>query len=87
MSNLHLLQRLRALRASISSGQASIDEAYYAFEGLTNLLENVTKSDERTLHDLVNDVERIRFTLLPENQPSAVCDVLDKAETLFESYC
>ncbi len=75
------------LRASVSSGQIIIDDVYEAFEPLTYSLMNVARSDERALHGMVNDIERIRFALLPENQMPAVRDVLAKAEEIFERYC
>lgn len=74
------------LRAGVSSGQIEINEAYTNFEALTYLLANVARPDEQALHDMVNDIEMIRFGLLPEDQRLAVRDVLVKAEMIFRRY-
>ncbi len=81
-----IFEELQALRVSVSSGQIDIGDAHAAFEGLAYAIRDVTRSDARALHDMVNDIELIQFGRLPENQPQAVCDVLAKAELIFERY-
>ena len=49
------------------------------------MLRDVSKSDDRRLHDFVNDVERIRFGLLPANQAAAVLAVLLEAQPIFDA--
>ena len=81
-----MLKELHTLRSGVASGQIDVEQAAGAFERLTLLLSNVTPPDERVLVALVNDIERIRFTRMPENQPGAVHDVLVQAEEVFERY-
>ena len=62
----------------------TIEEVGGAFERLTYGLTGVGKADEARLHEWVNDIERIRFTLKPRNQMDAVSKVLQEAKHLFD---
>ena len=79
-----LAAELADLQESVSRGATTVDDAYRSFERLTLKLSGVTPRDDAQLRDLVNDIERIRFTLLPENQREAVADVLLRASPVFE---
>ena len=63
-----------------------MEEVSKEFERMTFALSGVASEDERVLNGLVNEIERIRFTLLPENQPIAVEQVLLNSEEIFERY-
>jgi len=84
LSNADALTALRQLRSSLSSGQIGVEEAYAAFERLTYVLSDVTPQDGLLLGALVSDIELIRFTRLPHNQPAAVDEALGRAEGVFE---
>jgi len=86
MTNRDVLVSLRKLRATVEAGGVQANEITEAFERLTYLLEGVDRPDEQLLHDMVNDVETVVFTRLPENQPAAVAGVLARAEAVFERY-
>jgi hypothetical protein len=86
---LHVLRtggRLTAGRSGLSSDQIGVDDAYPESERLTFLLTGVTASDDRVLAALVNDIELIRFTRHRGSQPTAVDQVLLRAEEVFERY-
>lgn len=74
------LDTLRRLRADLGTGVVTIEEVAEAFERLVWSLPGTTRTDERELSDRVNDIETIRFTLLPENQTRAIDKVLRAAE-------
>jgi hypothetical protein len=84
LSNADALAALKALRSDVLSGQVGIEVAQAHFERLTYLLTDVSSTDERALVALVNDIERIRFGRLPENQPTAIAEVFARAEQVFE---
>jgi hypothetical protein len=86
LSNSDTLAALRQLRIRFASSQIDVEEASKEFERLTFTLSGVATEDERVLKGLTNDIERIRFTLLPENQPGAVEEVLLQSEEVFERY-
>ncbi len=79
-------EKLQALRVSVASGLTDIDEARTEFQALTYSIYDTTREDEQILLEMVNDVERIQFGHLPEDQVQAVCDVLVEAEAIFERY-
>jgi hypothetical protein len=78
------VRAVRELRHAVDAGRIDIETAYSEFEKLTYALSNVPKEAERTLNSFVNDIERIRFTLLPDNQPAAVSEVLTQAEEFID---
>ncbi len=80
------LRELRALRTGVFSGRIDIDEAYDIFERMTYMLIDVARSDVRALKHMVNEIEIVRFCELPEDRPAAVCEILVKAEPIFERY-
>lgn len=54
------------------------------FERLTYLLRDVSAADDRALVSVVNDLERIRFTRLPEHHRVAFDEIFAQAEAIFE---
>ncbi len=84
MSNAPFARQLQQLRAEVAEGRVTIDEVYDAFERLTHELADLRPGDDQRLRDLVNDVELVRFTRLPENQPAAAGEVLEQAQRLFD---
>jgi hypothetical protein len=86
LSNAEIAAELEALRQAFSSGDVSVDDVGPAFERLTFGLMGVTTVDERTLASLVNDIERIRFTRLPETQRAEIAEVLVGAVAVFARY-
>ena len=76
---------LRLLRASLSAGRITVEDVADAFERLTLMLRDVSKADDRRLHEFVNDIERIRFGLLPANQAVAVLAVLLEAQPILDA--
>lgn len=83
MSNSNHLVALRRLRAELLAGRIGMEEACQDFERLTLLLDGIDSSEEQVLRSLVNDMERVRFTLLPENQPAAANEIFIRAEGIF----
>jgi len=64
------LEALRDLRSSVASGEIELEVVQEDFERLTHLLHDVSAADDRALVSLVNDLERIWFTRLPEVVPA-----------------
>lgn len=83
--NSDIAAELRLLRAKLSAGGITVEDAADSFERLTLMLRDVSKADDRRLHDFVNDVERIRFGLLPASQAVAVLAVLLEAQSIFDA--
>jgi hypothetical protein len=79
-----LRAELAALQAHVAAGEVTPDDAYGAFERLTFKLSGVDPDDDARLRGWANDIERIRVTLLAENQADAVADVLRQARPLFD---
>jgi hypothetical protein len=71
---------LRKLGDALGAGEMDTEAAYWELEKLTFALPNVPGEAERRLNSFVNDVERIRFTLLADDQVAAVRHVLVQAE-------
>jgi hypothetical protein len=84
-TNSLVAAELRVLRASLSAGRITVEDVANAFERLTLVLRDVSKADDRRLHDFVNDIERIRFGLLPANQAVAVLAVLLEAQPILDA--
>jgi hypothetical protein len=84
MSNATVRDQLLALQARIEAGDETPEEIGQAFERLTYSLVGVDADDDATLHGWVNDIDRIRFSLLPDDQMQAVADVLSQARQLFD---
>lgn len=84
-NNSDIAAELRLLRATLSAGGITVEDAADTFERLTFMLRDVSKADDRRLHDFLNNVERIRFGLLPANQAAAVLAVLLEAQPTFDA--
>ena len=75
-------RHLIASRAA--DGDITIDGAARTFERLTSCLTGVDREADAMLRDRVNDIELIRWTVLPGSQRDAVGEVLREAQTLFD---
>jgi hypothetical protein len=84
MANADTLRDLESLQSSTAAGNIGIDQVGRAFERLTSMLTGVTKAEDGVLRDLVNDIERIRFTGRSESQMSAVAAVVRTARPIFD---
>jgi hypothetical protein len=72
MNNADVRDELVALQERVGAGSICIDEVGRAFERLTISLAAVNADDDARLRAWVNDIERIRFAELTENQMKAV---------------
>jgi hypothetical protein len=86
LSNAEVVAELEALRRAFLSGDVSVDDIGLAFERLTLSLARGVAADERALAALVNDIERIRFTRLPETQRADIGEVLNRAGEIFARF-
>ncbi|MEI8408258.1 MULTISPECIES: hypothetical protein [unclassified Kribbella] len=86
MSNAEVAAELEALRRAFLSGDVGVDDIGSAFERLTLSLPRGVASDERALAALVNDIERIRFTRLPETQLADIGEILSQAVDIFARF-
>ena len=84
MTNADVASDLRSLRGDPATHQLTVQDVGRAFERLTYELRELREGDDEHLRSLVNDIELMRFTCLPENQSTAVQDVFAKAQQLFD---
>ena len=71
---------IQALRRGVADGAVELDELALHLEPLL-WKARMTPGDEVTIKELMNDLERILFTLKPENQLKAANALLARAET------
>jgi hypothetical protein len=64
--------RVRDLVARYRRGDLSLEDFEYRLEALLGQLTGGDRDQERALREIVNALEVIRFTHLPESQPQAV---------------
>ncbi len=86
MSNADLIEELDGLKAILAAGEVNAESAAGSFERMVWMLEGVSRDDDRRLADMVNDIERIRFSRLEANQPAAIGEVLQRASEVFARY-
>lgn len=84
MTNLGVAAELRTLRSEFAGGRLTMEDIGRAFERLTYEFDVPCKGDDDMLRSFVNDIELIRYGLLPERQVAAVQNVLDRAQELFD---
>jgi hypothetical protein len=85
VANPDAATELTRLREDVASGSVPSDEVPNAFERLTYLLTDVHPEHDQALRDFTNDLERVRFGKLPENQVSEMSRILDDAQLLFDA--
>lgn len=86
MSNADVARELIELRELQLSGGLTSEQVVSEFERLTYRLTGVDSRHERRLVTFVNDLERIPFTRLPENQGSEMAPVLADAQAVFDFF-
>lgn len=85
MTNADLTRQLIDWRESVASGSVPPDRVVSEFERLTYLLADVDHDEDRQLRAYVNELERILFTRLPENQVPEMVRVLANAQVVFSA--
>ncbi len=85
MTNADLTRQLIDWRESVASGSVPPDRVVSEFETLTYLLADVDHDEDRQLRAYVNELERILFTRLPENQVPEMVRVLANAQVVFSA--
>jgi hypothetical protein len=73
-----------SLRARTGGGELTVEEVGSEFERLTWSLAGVSREDDELLRSLVNEVELIRFTQLPETQKASLAEVFERAQPVFD---
>jgi hypothetical protein len=84
VANTDVANELIDLRESLLSGRLTPEQVVSEFERLTYLLTGLNSALERRLAALVNDLELILFSRLPENQVSEMAAVLADAQAVFD---
>jgi hypothetical protein len=85
VTNADVTRELIGLREAVAFGSAPPDRVVSEFERLTYLLTGVDQDGDRQLRAFVNELERILFTRLPENQVPEMVRVLANAQVAFSS--
>lgn len=85
VTNADVTRELVDLRGAVASGSVPPDRVGSEFEKLTYLLTGVDHVIDRQLRSLVDELELILFTGLPENQVTEMVRVLEDARALFNA--
>ncbi len=85
MANSHLISAIQRSLMAFECQQISIAELQEVLEANGSALEGIESADYSQLHNFSNDLERIRFTCLQENQHEEACVVIQDLHKFLET--